>query len=348
MSFAVGSPPVTGAVGDWVAANEQTLAVRFSDGSVLAVSSGARMRVTETSERGAIVLIEQGSIRANIAHRGADTEWKVRAGPFVVRVTGTELSASWDPGSETFDLVIHHGSVVVSGPVLPSGREVVAGERLVVSVRDGRMDLTTAQQAETTGEAHARTNDGAEAPAGEAPARCAEAAGESGVDPPSGEARAAAAPSASAGAPRAWRKLAADGEHREAMASLDAGQFAQLLRQAGATELCVLADAARFGGHPGRARQALLVARKRFGASGATTFLLGKIAADQLGSPKKAVHWFETYLAERPNGPLAEQALGRILELRRRGPAARKVAKRYLARFPNGAYATLARRVLSP
>ena len=89
-----------------------------------------------------------------------------------------------------------------------------------------------------------------------------------------------------------------------------------------------------------------MAARRRFGASGATSFLLGKIAADQLRSPGEAIQWFETYLRERPRGPLAEQALGRILELEQHGASGAAAARRYLTRFPRGAYAALARRVL--
>ncbi|MFT3772482.1 MAG: hypothetical protein QM820_44375 [Minicystis sp.] len=77
--------------------------------------------------------------------------------------------------------------------------------------------------------------------------------------------------------------------------------------------------------------------------------MLGKIAADQQGAAGEAVRWFETYLSEEPGGALAEQALGRILELRKgEGDAARAVAERYLARYPNGAHAALARSLISP
>jgi outer membrane protein assembly factor BamD (BamD/ComL family) len=93
----------------------------------------------------------------------------------------------------------------------------------------------------------------------------------------------------------------------------------------------------------------LLAVRNRFGARGRSAFLLGKIAADQQGAYGDAVSWFEIYQREEPQGSLAEQALGRIVDIhRRKNPAAaRAAAERYLARYPSGAYADVAKRVLS-
>ncbi len=78
---------------------------------------------------------------------------------------------------------------------------------------------------------------------------------------------------------------------------------------------------------------------------GQSALLLGKIAADQQGSPGDAIDWFETYLREEPGGPLAEEALGRILELSA-PDAARGAAARYLARYPDGSRAALARSLI--
>jgi transmembrane sensor len=119
---------------------------------------------------------------------------------------------------------------------------------------------------------------------------------------------------------------------------------------ASAADLLLLADSARFAGEAGRARQALLAARAR-GAKGSTAFLLGKLAADSAAAPGEAAQWFETYLAEAPAGGLAEQALGRLIEVRRRSgqtAAARAVAAKYLEKYPSGGYAGAARAALEP
>jgi hypothetical protein len=93
----------------------------------------------------------------------------------------------------------------------------------------------------------------------------------------------------------------------------------------------------------------VLHALRARGVRGNTAFLLGKIAADQQGAPSQAVTWFETYLQEVPGGALAEEALGRLMQLQQRSnpAAASALAKRYLARYPKGAYAGLAKSLKS-
>jgi ferric-dicitrate binding protein FerR (iron transport regulator) len=336
-----GAPAAPGVVGDWVAAG--TGAPReasFSDGSELELSPGARIRVTTTSPAGADVLIERGAVHVAVAHpvRPAaerPRKWAVRAGPFEVRVTGTTFDAAWDPTAERFELTMIEGRVLVSGPNIPPERAVVGGERLVVSVRDGRMVLSS--RVDPPAEPAAAPREPASADPIATPEISATAPA---IVPPVGS---IAAPAPAAAAP--WKDLAAKGRYRDAFAAAEAAGFAQELERAPAGDLLMLADAARFSGSGARAREALLAARRRFHVQGQSAFLLGKIAADQQGSPGDAVGWFEAYLREQPGGPLAEQALGRIVDLSRRGSvdAGRAAAARYLARYPDGSYAALAR-----
>jgi hypothetical protein len=61
-----------------------------------------------------------------------------------------------------------------------------------------------------------------------------------------------------------------------------------------------------------------------------------------------ALGWFDTYLAEAPDGPFASEALGRkmtLVKLLRGKEAAQSWAELYLRRFPNGTYASAARAV---
>ena len=124
--------------------------------------------------------------------------------------------------------------------------------------------------------------------------------------------------------------------------------FGRVLSDSSASDLMLLADSARYAGDIGHAKQALTAARAR-GDRGRSAFLLGKIAADSSSSPGEAVQWFETYLSEAPGGGLAEQALGRLIELYRRTGrtgSAQSAAAKYLQKYPSGGYASAARSVL--
>jgi hypothetical protein len=157
-----------------------------------------------------------------------------------------------------------------------------------------------------------------------------------------------AATASSKPAPPSWRDALGAGRSDEAIALLERDGVEPAFATASATELEALADAARLARRPQLARSALLTLRNRHAARGQSAFLLGKIAADQLAAPGEATRWFETYLREAASGPLAEQAQGRLVELYGRvgSPEAQRAARRYLDRYPAGAYADLARRAL--
>ena len=62
-----------------------------------------------------------------------------------------------------------------------------------------------------------------------------------------------------------------------------------------------------------------------------------------------AQRWFEVYLHERPNAPLAREARGRLMEaLVRTGERARaeSLAEQYLGLHPDGPHAKLARQLV--
>jgi hypothetical protein len=321
-------------VGEWVAADAATrLPMRFSEGTSFTLGRGSTVRVTEATTHGATLLLEKGSVTAEVVHTGPDTRWSLHAGPFEVQVTGTKFDASWDPTGETFELSMSEGTVVVNGPLLQSGRELRAGERLRVSVRDGSLELRS------TAEGPPQEKAGATA-VPSAPATASVTAAPRNAEPE---------PDAAPSSPRPrvlaepWRDLAAAGKYAEALEAAERAGFTQEAERASSQDLATLADIARYAGRPALAKQVLLAQRRRFGVRGSSAFLLGKIAADQQGASADAVRWFEIYLQEEPNGALAEQALGRILQLKKGDPeAARTTAQRYLARYPQGVHAALA------
>ncbi len=355
LSFAVGSPPMSGTVGEWISAgNEGSRLVRFSEGTSLILASNAKLRITETTPHGAGVLLEQGSVEASVVHTGADTQWALRAGPFDVRVTGTRFEAAWDPASETFEITMREGSVIVRGPVLSSERALVAGEHLRISVRDGELALHTSQPNARPKLAPLAASIALRQPSEAVSAEPPILPGPSAIAaPPRSPSTLAQGPDATATATTSdrepgWRELASAGKYKEAFAATERVGFVQEVERASSTDLTTLTDIARFAGRPALAREALLAQRRRFGARGRSAFLIGKTAADQQGNAAEGVRWFETYLSEEPAGALAEQALGRIMELSKKdSAAARSAAERYVARYPSGSYAGLARSVLA-
>jgi hypothetical protein len=77
-------------------------------------------------------------------------------------------------------------------------------------------------------------------------------------------------------------------------------------------------------------------------------FALGRIAFDQRADFGGATRWFRTYLAEQPEGRLARDALGRLMEARSRvgdAAGAQVEARKYLDRYPSGPHAEMARRL---
>jgi len=319
-----------GEVGEWLAtAQSEELALDFSEGTHVAFEGGSRGRVEHVTRNGARVEIERGSLQAHIVHRPG-AAWGFGAGPFEVTVTGTNLSVNWSPEGGQFVLAVQRGSVIVRGPYIQTPLEVRAGERCHVDLVKKAMDV----------EQVAKTGDASEPPAQKPVAAVP-------VEPDTTTTPApqphAAAPAQ--GAP--WLALERNGEHTEAIAAAERSGLSRIYRTAAAEELLDLAHAARLSGRADIERTALLACRHRFhgGPAATAAYYLGKMSA-----PGEAARWFETYLEEQPNGVLASTAAGRLIELYQRagdGTSARSAATRYLASYPNGPHAALARQVLA-
>ena len=111
------------------------------------------------------------------------------------------------------------------------------------------------------------------------------------------------------------------------------------------------ADNERRAANLPAARATLREVRARFprgaGAPQAA-FDLGVLAFDVDHDFASAARWFRVYLDEAPRGPLAREALGRVMEAESGGgdPAAASVtATRYLELYPGGPHASLAKRL---
>ncbi len=309
--------------------------IRFSDGSEATLSQGTEARVRNVTEHGAEVLLERGSMRVSIAKK-PEASWKVAAGPYDVRVTGTAFDVSWSAQAQAFDLRMQTGAVIVTGPLAQSGILLKAGQHLFGGVAEGRLTLEG-------GEAAAQ----AQPPTAALPEPSPEPEPTPALPTPAPGAT-AIAPSRSGSEPHAWTKQVAQGRFNDVLEQAEQRGLARTLDTGSLEELSALADAARYAGRGAIAKRVLLAERQRFPTSNAArdaAFFLGRLAED---SGSGAVEWYERYVAESPRGAYASQAFGRKMMLlyKQRGvSAAKPIADDYLSRYPNGPYAAAARKI---
>lgn len=325
LAFQVGG--ATGGVGQWIAADAAAVSLDFSDGSQVDVQPGGRARVTGLGPNKAEVLLEQGTLHVRVVHR-QDNAWVVVSGPFAVHVVGTEFDVAWDVTTETLSIRMDAGRVRVVGPCVgESGRFVTAPES--VRVRCSPTAVTAA----------------------EAPIAPSEP-----VVPPAASDKPAPAPLATsiASAAPPWRTKLESGELREAFNLANEIGLDAVQATATAAELNELGSAARLAGKADAAARLYAAARRRApntDAAANAAYHLGRMAFDGKGAWAEAEQWFSTYLAERPGGSLAPEALGRSMECAsKRGDEARarQLAAAYLERYPKGAHANVAAAILLP
>lgn len=349
---------ITAPAGGW-------LPVRFSDGSVIELEPLSGARMVDADERGARILLEKGTVRAEVIHR-LDTSWALDVGPYEVKVTGTRFDAAWDPERQQFSLDLHEGGVMVRGPMVTQGQRVEAGNRFRAWVGEQRVELASLDAD--------RIAPGDREPLFEEPAKgeTPEAIGEGSTLEDDGEPdetdtstdRAPARAGADAGAVSVvrapeppveptWKELASRGEFQDAIRAAELAGFEKVLIGATPRDLKVLADAARLSGDFARAEQCYVELRQRYPGSADATkaaFALGRMAFDQQHLYSKSAKWLDLYLKESGGGGLAREALGRLVEARYRAGdrnGALQSARRYLASYPDGPHAAYARKILN-
>jgi hypothetical protein len=320
-----------GQSGAWLATGPATdLPITFSEGSHVVLAADSRGRVEDLERTGAVFVLERGAVRAQVQHRSS-TSWRFRAGPFDVQVTGTKLAVEWDPQRERFAVRVDEGSVVVHGPSIGTDQVVRTGERCDVDLpsRSVRVSPVDARPAPTAS-VQPTAEDDAAAPV---------APGNSTSMRPQGI---APVPTS------AWTTFEEKGDYQGSYASARRGGFVSVLRTSSADELMRLAQVCQVTGHSDDQREALLACRRRF--PGSQQAALSAYELGRMSPPAEAGGWFEAYLSEQPSGPLAREALGRLLEVRASAgdaAGARETAMKYLARYPDGPEAALAYRIVS-
>jgi hypothetical protein len=318
--------------------------VVFNEGSRLALAPGTRSRLRVVDRDCAHVAIERGRGSFQVVHK-SNRRWLVDVGPFLVTVTGTVFTVSWDPVSEELDLRLREGNVVVSGPVSAGEIALRAGQRLVANL--ARVETVITE--ETPEQARSESSGAPPAPALTPPGLHPSAPRPS----PALVASKASTPAKLAG-DRQWSRKLARGQWDRILEDAERIGVEATLSEAPAEDLFALANAARYRHRSDLARSALLAERRRFPESPRSLeaiYLLGRVEESGETGTAQALAWYDEYLARAPTGPLVGEALGRKMTLTDKieGPArARSLAEEYLRRFPKGNYAGSARELLAP
>jgi hypothetical protein len=317
-------------------------ALRFADGTVIALARGTKGRLAEVDGRGAHLAIADGTASVNVVPK-PHARWRVDAGPFVINVHGTVFSAAWNEATGRLDVRLERGSVSVEGPVTGGPISMRAGQRLTVAMRQSRVLLRAID--DHRGDV-AESDTTTEAPVAE-------------VAPPPvlATAPALAPPPVAAPAPAPIRAATHQSRTtRSWQSALASGDFAFIVQEAerdlpraleasSSDDLAALADAARYRRQDELARRALDAQRRRFQGSpraADAAFFLGRLDEKQGAGLVHALRWYDRYLNEAPSGSYVAEALGRKMVAVRDlygVDQARTVAEEYVRRFPRGSYA---------
>ncbi len=119
--------------------------VRFTDGTVVSLDPGTRMRVPARTAAGANLILDRGRASFTVTHRPG-AKWHVTTGPFIVDVTGTRFSLAWESAAQRLTLNLESGGVIVRGSAAGPGVSVRPGQTLIASAADGRFTVTPSGQ----------------------------------------------------------------------------------------------------------------------------------------------------------------------------------------------------------
>ncbi len=296
-------------------------AVSFSDGSRVRLDPTARIELTEMSPLRAALRLHQGSLRASIQKHTGRT-WSVHAGPYEVRVVGTEFSVEWR--DDALSVEVTQGKVLVFGGDLPAaGHALTGGQRLERRVAAER---SVAPAEPIAGAANAPAAQNHPQPMQSAVA---------------------------AGSKDTWLALAEKAKYKEALAQARQEDFGKLLETLADKDLLLLANVARYAGDAPRAKVALRKVRERFGgtrASALAALYLARVAETQDHDLPEAQRWLRQFLVQEPTGDLASGARASLIDIALHSgdrAQARAAAAEYLKYHPNGPHANQARSLLA-
>jgi TolA-binding protein len=303
------------------------------------------LEVAEVDAHRVGITMRHGVASFDVVHNDQNV-WQIGAGPFQVRVLGTAFRVEWQAQAQRFSVGVTRGKVRVSGPLLGSERVISAGVTCTV-------DLVAQQAAFGTDATGVERPETASDDQGSPSKPDAEEALPTPnlVHDPSPASPASPASSGHVDVERQaaldWRELERQGQFDKAVQEAVRTGVDHLYGSVNAEDLMGLARAARLAGRLDISKAALLSCRRRFAGTqdaAMAAYLLGRSAA-----AAEAARWFSTYLTEQPDGPLAREASGRLMEAQfgsGQREEARAQARAYLLRYPAGPHADFAHMVL--
>lgn len=315
--------------------------LQFSDGSTLKLAQGGSVRVRETDEHGAEVVIENGHLESEVMHL-EEASWSVFAGPYEIEVIGTKFSTEWDPDTQRLVVLLDEGSVRVVGSDIEDHVALKPGQRFEAAPQQAwKVTAQTPEVAQATSEeVETDTIEEVELDDVNTLADLEEVEDDGTSVVRSG--RSDTGPS--------WAELLRSGKNREILAQARDAGLDDCYSACSVNKLRTLADAARYTGEVKVAREALTRLRLRSPAESARAgYLLGSLS-EARGQAAAALDWYDTYLREAPSGPFAAEArAGRMRAMHALGrhDDAQRAASEYLRRYPSGTSAATARRILN-
>lgn len=304
--------------------------VSLSDGSSILAENRSKFSVDVVGRNAALTRLVSGRLHVKVQHN-EDTSYRFLAGPYEVRVVGTEFFLAWDP-SGGLSLAMSKGEVRLSEP----------GGKLR-TLRAGESLQLPSKIAEPPVEVAAPVEQQVASAASELPPAATAPPGDASPEPPPRDAAVVTS----------WDALVAKGQFADVVREAETLGVDSVTATRSASDLKALGQAARYVGKRALALRAFIALRQRSRSSDSArqaAFFLARLQEEQ-GNQAEALRWLDTYVSESPRGVYAAEAYGRRLSLaeRLRGKAASvALAREYLERFPEGAYAQSARGILGP
>jgi transmembrane sensor len=347
----------------WVAISTTTRAqeVSLPHAGSLRVGLDSRVELAASDAAGAVVRLHEGEVTLQV-HAGEGLRWRVEVDVYRVEALGTRFRVRRTEGVP--DVHVDEGVVALSGPGQPEGGLLIRAVEPVVAEReDGQRPAHAVAEpvaasygypaaVEPDSPADIELGPMPEEPAGDASAL------DPSPDDPGGPAAGFDEPVASEPAldrpssPRwveRFRDAIAAGDDTSAVAALPAG-FPSGRESLTSSDYLDAGDALASRHDAARADAAYRAAcrRTRAPACGVATFRRA-LMADRGGETAAAIRLATRYLEDHPDGSLVPEVLARRMRWQSaagKPDAARRDARSYLARWPDGPHEDLARRIL--